>query len=321
VCVLSVGRSGSSLVARAINLVGVHLGAEEDLIPASEQNERGFWESRAIYRLNEELLGLLGGSWYAPPELEPGWERDERLDELRVRAGDIVRDLALPGRRWGFKEGRTIVLLPFWRGIVGEMDYVICVRRAHAFVRSAEAFAPPEGKPRASARLWLDMNAAAIGQTVDARRMLVFYEDWFEDPRRMARQLAAFVHGDVSAVDPKALDAVVAFFDPTLRRADSRGQPAELAEAPELEAMYAHLRLTAESDGEGPEARRRHALVAQTLAGGYQLRQRLRDDLRSSEQAAASLRDSNSWRMTAPLRLARRRVQEQLGGGRGYVRR
>lgn len=45
ICVLSVGRSGSSLAARAVNLLGVHLGVEEDLMPPSQQNERGFWGS------------------------------------------------------------------------------------------------------------------------------------------------------------------------------------------------------------------------------------------------------------------------------------
>jgi len=45
-----------------MNLLGVHLGADEDLMEATEQNERGFWENTEIYRLNEDLLGVLGGS-------------------------------------------------------------------------------------------------------------------------------------------------------------------------------------------------------------------------------------------------------------------
>jgi hypothetical protein len=353
VCVLSVGRSGSSLAARAMNLLGVHLGAEDELMTATEQNERGFWENTTIYRLNEELLELLGGSWYRPPELTSEWACDERLQELRGRAAGIVLELELPGRRWGFKDPRTIVLLAFWRQVIGEMDYLICVRRAHPFVHSVEAIAPPGGEPHATASLWLDMNAAALGQTVGARRMFVFYEDWFEDPRRVAGQVAAFLHGRASAVEPEALDAVVAFVDPMLRRADARGESTELAEVPELEAMYAHLRMTAERDRDHRQARGREALVAQALADGYRLRQRLREDLQQAEESAAASRaetetaraqegaleqanreleaelkrqrhrldaieSSRSWRMTGPLRVARGRVQ---GSRRDHVTR
>jgi hypothetical protein len=346
VCVLTAGRSGSSLAARAINLLGVHLGAEEEMMGATEQNERGFWENLAIYRLNEEILGLLGGSWYQPPKRTAEWACDERFEELRARAAGIVGDLELAGRRWGFKDPRTIVLLPFWRQIVGEMDYLICVRRAHPFVRSVEALAPPGGA-HVTAGLWLDMNAAALAQTVDARRMFVFYEDWFEDPCRVAGQVAAFIHGDAGAAEREVLDAVVAFIDPMLRRADSHGEAAELAQAPELEAMYAHLRLAAELDGEGPEARGRHAVVAQALADGYRLRQGLQENLQEVVRNAAASRaetetararasaleqandelatelarererlqvisDSTSWRVTAPLRVARRQVKGRL---------
>ncbi len=353
-----------------MNLLGVHLGAAKDLMEATKQNERGFWENNEIYRLNEDLLGVLGGSWYRPPELSTGWECDTRLEGLYERAAAIVAALALGGRRWGFKDPRTIVLLPFWQRVIGEMDYLICVRRAHAFVRSVEAIAPPGGAPHVSASLWLDMNASAISHTVDARRMLLFYEDWFEEPRGLAGRMAAFIHGRTPVVGAEALDAIVAFVDPTLRRADARGQLPELSEASELDAMYAHLRLIARHDSDDHEARRRESLMAQALAGSYCLRRRLAGDLEQARETAAALRAeaevaraqaevaraqaevaraqasaleqtqdelavelarqrqrleairrSNSWRMTAPLRSARRRVRRHPGVRRDYVTR
>lgn len=290
VCVLSVGRSGTSLTARAINLLGVHLGAEQDMMSPSEQNERGYWENVAIHRLNEELLEGFGGSWYRPPDLTPGWAHDEGLERVRERAVAVARELAGQGRRWGFKDPRTIVLLPFWQRVVGEMDYVICVRRADAFVRSVQELDPPDGTPHATAGLWLDMNAAALRQTVGERRMFVFYEDWFEDSRQVAQRLATYLHGDAWSRDPVALDAVVAFFDPALRRADAREEPTELAGAPELEAMYAHLRLIAQHDTDDRDARDRQALVAQTLADSYRFRQALEDDVRQAEERTAASR-------------------------------
>jgi hypothetical protein len=270
ICVLSVGRSGSSLVTRAINLLGVDLGADDDLMPATEQNRDGFWESMPIWSINERLLECLGGSWYRPPRLAPGWTDDERLLGLRQEATRVVGQLARPGVRWGFKDPRTIPLLPFWREIVGEMDYLICVRRPHAVISSVEHMGLPGTEPLETAMLWLDMNAAALAQTATERRKLIFYEDWFEDPRRVARQLAAFIHGEASPVDPEALRAIDAFLDPRLRRAD---EAAIEVVAPELEAMYEHLRLVADPGATRRYARDRETLVAQTLADAFRSRQ------------------------------------------------
>jgi hypothetical protein len=245
VCVLSVGRSGTSLVARTLNLLGVHLGPDADLMPPTAQNERGYWENMNIYRVNEQLLEILGGSWYRPPRLTPGWVHDEQLEDLRAHASEVVAGLARGGGRWGFKDPRTIVLLPFWREVIGPMDYVICVRRPQAVIRSVQQAGLPGTEPRATAALWLEMNRAALAQSAVARRTFVFYEDWFSDVRGVANDLAAFVHGAPSNADPGAFVAIESFFDPSLRRADAASHTDGPAVAPELDAMYARLRLAA----------------------------------------------------------------------------
>jgi hypothetical protein len=329
-----------------MSLLGVHLGDEKDLLGANEQNERGFWENAAVYRLNEELLEGFGASWYRPPDLPPGWAQDARLDEIYDRATRVVEGLAAPGRRWGFKDPRTIVLLPFWRRVIGDMDYLICIRRAPAVVSSVQAAGFPGTDPRATAKLWLDMNAAALGQTVGERRMFVFYDEWFEDPRRVATRLATFIHGDRSTLNSDALDAVEACFDRELRRADAREAPPEILATPELDAMYAHMQLVAAQDADDRTAREREALVARGLADGYGFREAARDDIRRAEEESTALRDeldalrwhtatlarthdelqtaltrhqlwlegilgSTSWKITAPLRAAKHGVQDQ----------
>jgi len=276
-----------------LNLLGVHLGAEDDLLPANKHNARGFWENKEIYRVSEQVLEALGGDWYRPPELTPGWAHDERLEELRGRATDVIEDLSVSRHRWGFKDNRTIVLLPFWRRIIGDMDYVICVRRPQAVVRSVQNTGLPWVEPHATAKLWMDLNAAALAQTVGERRTFVFYEAWFDNPRAVARRLATFIHGEASTVSSETLDAISAFFDRKLRRADTEGEGAALAFAPELEAMYAHLRLVAAQDSDDRKTREHHALIAQTLADGYRVRQALQDDLNQAEELTVSSRAEN----------------------------
>src|SRR5438552_5712469 len=91
VCVLGMGRSGTSLTMRVLNLLGVELGRGEDLLePLVPDNPAGYWEQRPIMMLNEEILAALGGSWFSPPPLDTGWERSPMLDPLRERARTLL---------------------------------------------------------------------------------------------------------------------------------------------------------------------------------------------------------------------------------------
>src|SRR6516162_4141212 len=90
VCVLGMHRSGTSLVARLMNLLGIDLGAEEHLLGPQPDNPKGFWEYEPILDLNGEILGRLGGNWHEPPPLPRGWETAAEFADLRQRARDLV---------------------------------------------------------------------------------------------------------------------------------------------------------------------------------------------------------------------------------------
>ncbi|MEX0585828.1 MAG: hypothetical protein WD176_04250, partial [Pirellulales bacterium] len=74
ICVLGMHRSGTSLVTRLLNLLGVDLGVSAALRPADRFNPTGYWEHQAFIDINDELLRRLGGSWRQIPRLlSPGW--------------------------------------------------------------------------------------------------------------------------------------------------------------------------------------------------------------------------------------------------------
>src|SRR5512146_569597 len=73
ILVLGMHRSGTSAVARVLNLCGASLGGE--LLPAKEDNERGFWENRAILALHERFLAEVGSSWHDLAPLPADWQQ------------------------------------------------------------------------------------------------------------------------------------------------------------------------------------------------------------------------------------------------------
>ena len=65
-------RSGTSFLARALNLYGVNLGNLESLLSHEwkpfDDNPRGHWENKKIYELAEKTLKNSNGSWHEIPK-------------------------------------------------------------------------------------------------------------------------------------------------------------------------------------------------------------------------------------------------------------
>jgi hypothetical protein len=104
VCVLGMHRSGTSLIARILNLLGLFLGPDQHLMKATEDNPRGYWEHQTISDLNEEILRCLGGSWDAPPQFVTRWETRPDLGDLRQRASALLREDFAEGEAWGWRD-------------------------------------------------------------------------------------------------------------------------------------------------------------------------------------------------------------------------
>jgi lipopolysaccharide biosynthesis protein len=127
VCITGMHRSGTSMIARLLNLCGVYLGPESDLISPADDNPEGFWENKNFLDLNEEILALFGGSWDTVPTLNKGWQRSDQLLELKARACALI-DQFKGYENWGWKDPRCSLTLPFWQDLIPELKVVVCLR-------------------------------------------------------------------------------------------------------------------------------------------------------------------------------------------------
>jgi Uncharacterized protein conserved in bacteria len=126
VAIAGMHRSGTSLVARALNLAGCWLGAEPDMLPAAPDNPEGYWENAHFVRINERILDQLG-SWDVPPQPAEGWAGSSRFASLRKEASAQV-DAMQPHAPWGWKDPRTSLTAQFWDEIIDGLSVVICLR-------------------------------------------------------------------------------------------------------------------------------------------------------------------------------------------------
>lgn len=267
VCVLSVGRSGTSLLARILSILGVDLGPEESMLEPNDWNPEGFWEQRAIMDLNDDILTALGGSFFEPPPRPPGWERAPSMAPFRRRAQAIVEECFAHSPRWGFKDPRSVFTLPLWREVVGEMDFIIALRDPGEVVASFRA-GRPQMEPEDVDELWLEANAAALSLSEGARRLVVSFDEWFERPEAVTARLAGFLGVDDDSVAERMPQIGGAISHGLKRRRDD-----ESRRPVEVRALDLLLRQLGADAADGPDGA---AAVAAGLHEAFVERRRLR---------------------------------------------
>jgi hypothetical protein len=194
ILVLGMHRSGTSAVARAINLLGVPLCRAEDLFESDGNNVRGYWESRTLMRFNDELLSALQASWRCPPV-------DVRMGRLHARRelaeGRRLLHWSHPTPQWVWKDPRNCALLPFWRRAVDVPVAAVTVLRHPVEVATSLASQRERYALDEALALW-ERNMRLVLRDASGLPMLVTrYDDLVADPRAWAGVVAGFLepHG------------------------------------------------------------------------------------------------------------------------------
>jgi hypothetical protein len=257
ICVLG-GRSGTSLVTRILNLLGVDLGPADRLGGPGPHNPRGFWEHREIRSINDAILARYGGIWPHPlPVMPPGWHDDPALDDLLAQARQLIaRDFAA-ALLWGWKDPRAVITLPFWRRVLPppqRWKYVICLRnpvdtarsmrkQLETGERSCDAQTAEQAYSRALAE-WHEFVGHVLAQTGDAPQLCLFYEDLMQDHGTEVTRLARFIGREPQSRDAEVRRQIDEFHDPSLQHHHT--PPEQVINEPLLPAegkrMYAELR-------------------------------------------------------------------------------
>jgi len=266
VAILGMHRSGTSMVARMLNLCGVDLGGEGDLVPANESNRAGHWEHARFIEFDDRILAHFGGTWDHPPTLPAGWHEDAGLGALRAEAAAfLAASFGAPdaGAVWGWKDPRASLTLPFWRALVPDLRCVVCVRNP---LDVAASLVARNGMERRRAlALWQRYTEAALRNTGPGERIVVAYEGFFPDHRAALAPILGFLGlPPVEAGSPR--DAALAgFVDRGLKHHGST--PADVLADPDV---FTATKLTYDALLRRPEAL--DALFAAGAPEEYSLR-------------------------------------------------
>ena len=204
VCVIGMHRSGTSLVANLLGAGGVYLGKSQELMPASADNRRGYWENLRFVKMNERILRAVGASWDLPPHLSTldEWKQHPKLSKLKPSAHALIARFNSFGR-WGWKDPRTSLTIPFWREIVADLRFVVCLRHP---VEVAHSLRVRRHTPHFGGLiLWRIYNQAILDYTLPAERIITHYDSYFTNPHDEAKRLLKFLEIEPSGEKLKAM--------------------------------------------------------------------------------------------------------------------
>lgn len=222
--VLGMHRSGTSVLARMLNLMGAYFGPEGMSTGANRENPKGFWERRDVRKLNDALLHSVGCDWNRIHGFDPERIPDHVVAAFEERASRLVLEMDAH-RPWLMKEPRLCLLLPLWRRVL-EIPFYVHVLRNPVEVASSlykrNAIPIPVGLA-----LWEKYVRSALANSGNAPGVMLSHGSLISDPEesiaRLYRQLDQA--GVVGLRMPSALE-LQAFVDPRLHR--ERSQSDEL---------------------------------------------------------------------------------------------
>lgn len=255
-------RSGTSLLARLVNLSGPSLGAEEALLLPQPDNPKGFWENREVVEINDALLALRDAAWNRPERFRPFLLPAEGLRPLQERSGRLLAEFDRT-RDWLVKDPRLCLTLPFWLQLVPRPVIIHSVRHP---LRVALSLHKRNRLPlRHGLALWEHYTTEALRHTRDLPCLFVEFQALARNyPPEMARILNFLQSHGAAAAAPDE-DAVSTFLEYAPRRVADPGGVTLLS--PSQTTLW-HDLVAAASGGPRPEPRPASGASREILLAG-----------------------------------------------------
>ncbi|MGH8558951.1 MAG: sulfotransferase [Methylococcales bacterium] len=182
--VLGMHRTGTSVLAGLLNLMGAYFGPPELSIPANDENKKGFWERQDVVDLNQETLQSCGADWFKVSNLNLNTLSNH--NRFRTEARRIVRDMD-QRQSWVMKDPRLCLLFPLWKEF---LKSPVCLHTYRTPIETADSLRVRNGFPiHTGIALWEKYNLDALAASSNLPRLLVHYRDLLESPVEVVRKL------------------------------------------------------------------------------------------------------------------------------------
>ena len=232
ICILGMHRSGTSSVARGVNLLGVSLGKKSQLGGAGEDNPTGFWENQEISNLETRLLTRLGITWDTTKPLPKNWLQSEAVRPFNDELSELISSNFDSHLSWAWKHPQTCLLLPLWREVLEKSNAKLSclfVFRNPSEVASSlfkRDFIPLDK----AIGIWFHYNIVALENAAGLPIVFLNYDRFLADWETELRRCSASLDIEWPREEEQLLETMSSFLKPSLRHHVST--PDKLQELP-----------------------------------------------------------------------------------------
>ena len=182
IIVLGMHRAGTSAVTRLINMMGAYLGPEDQLLPATPDNPKGYWEHVEVQQLNEFILKKLDANWRLVSKVDLNKIDQNILYDFNKKASKIILEMD-NHTPWVIKDPRLCLLFPLWLPL---LKAPICIHVSRHPIAVAQSLEKRDGIPlHFGITLWEHYNTCAIMASNGLPRFNVSYDQLMEEPDKI----------------------------------------------------------------------------------------------------------------------------------------
>jgi hypothetical protein len=190
-----------------------------DAIEASGDNARGYWESQALIKADDQLLRVVRSSWFDPRPLDFSRLSEDGLRSRKNRIREAIEAAWGDAPLLAIKDPRQCRCVPIIADVLAEMRIeprALLMLRGPAEI--ARSLGSRDGTTPAYAHLlWLRYMIDAERATRDMLRAVVDYDGMLEDWRDTVARIAPLAGRDGWQPDEAGAAEIAAFLDPSLR--------------------------------------------------------------------------------------------------------
>ncbi len=174
------------MVSRLLNLGGLYLGPDSELMPPAPDNPEGYWENIHFVELNDKLLTQIDAGWDLAPTVSEKWVLRPAITSLRKEAAELIEHF-IAHEPWGWKDPRNSLTLPFWMNLIPNLKVLICLRNPLEVAQSLHS--RNFSSISFGLNLWLSYNRRILSAVRAEDCVVTHYDAYFYAPRAELRRV------------------------------------------------------------------------------------------------------------------------------------
>ena len=227
IIVLGMHRSGTSALARVLNILGCE--TPRTLMEPDSANQSGYWESPQIAKFNDRILHSGGATWHDWYEFNPSWFNSIVANSLVGEAVSLIE--AEFGREplIVVKDPRMTLVFPFWRRVFDQAGYSIrCViLQRHPLEVCASLNKRNNISLGRAALIWLRYSLDAEYYSRGLPRSFISYDRLMQNFRSTVSKLETQLGISWPRVSERAYGEIANYLSSSLRHHNERGNVAK----------------------------------------------------------------------------------------------